>query len=108
MRRYISVLLFALLLLFGCARHFYTIKAGSVHVYLGASDAGKVYFASSLDGYELHEVTRNEDGMWETSVPAQREFRYFYIVDGQVFVPPCRLRERDDFGSENCVYCPDL
>jgi hypothetical protein len=108
MRRYLPVLLLLLVLLSGCARHFYTVKAGTVHLYLRASDAGTVYVASSLDGYALHELMRNEEGMWETALPAQQEFRYFYIVDGQVFVPPCRLRERDDFGSENCVYCPDL
>jgi len=107
MRRYIPLLLLAPMLLFGCASHFYTIKTGAVHVYLRASDADNVFFASSLDGYALHELTKNGDGLWETSIPAQYEFRYFYIVDGQVFVPPCRLRERDDFGSENCLYCPE-
>ena len=108
MRRYLPVLLLVLVLLIGCARHFYTVKEGTVQLYLRTSEAGTVYFASSLDGYELHELTRNEEGMWKTVVLAQQEFRYFYIVDGQIFVPTCRLRERDDFGSENCVYCPDL
>ncbi len=108
MGRYIPVLFLALLLLFGCASHFYTIKAGTVHVYLRAPYAGRVYFASSLDGYEFQEVTRNEDGVWEVTVSAEREFKYFYVVDGEAFLPPCRLKERDDLGSENCIYSPDM
>ena len=108
MRRYIPVLLLALLFLFGCTSHFYTIKASTVHVYLRAPYAGKIYFVSSLDEYEFHEVTRNEDGVWEVTVPAGREFRYFYVMDGEAFLPPCRLKEKDDFGSENCIYSPDM
>ncbi|TFG91508.1 MAG: hypothetical protein E4H15_05685 [Syntrophobacterales bacterium] len=108
MKRYLLAVIAVLGLLTGCATHFHAIRGDGVHLYLRAPSTGKVFFASSLDGYAPHPLTRNGEGVWETSVPAQREFRYFYIVDGKVFVPPCRLRERDDFGAENCVYCPDL
>jgi len=108
MKRYLPAVIVALVLLTGCAPHFHTIRGDGVHLYLRAPSANEVLLASSLDGYAPHPAKRNKGGVWETSVPEQREFRYFYIVDGQVFVPPCRLRERDDFGSENCVYCPDL
>lgn len=106
MHKTLSVAVVALLLLSGCAIHSQTVRNGWVHLSLRAPAAGEVLFVSSLDGYRRHPLTR--DGkLWETAVPARREFRYFYIVDGQVFAPPCRLRERDDFGSENCLYCPE-
>ncbi|MDD5723490.1 MAG: hypothetical protein PHY29_07080 [Syntrophales bacterium] len=108
MKRFLPSVVVALVLFTGCAPHFHTIRGDGVHLYLRAPSAGEVFFASSLDGYASHPATKNDRGVWEYSVPAQREFRYFYIVDGQVFVPPCRLREQDDFGSENCVYFPDL
>jgi hypothetical protein len=41
-------------------------------------------------------------------VPKDVEFRYFYIVDGVVYVPLCTSEEYDDFGSEICIYVPDM
>ena len=32
----------------------------------------------------------------------------FYIVDGAVYLPQCRLKEQDDFGSANCLYIPGM
>jgi hypothetical protein len=45
---------------------------------------------------------------WQIVVPAGRELRYFYVVDDQVFTPPCRFKERDDFGTQNCIYIPEM
>jgi hypothetical protein len=36
------------------------------------------------------------------------QFSYFYLVDGEVFLPECTLTESDDFGSRNCVYAPGM
>ena len=38
------------------------------------------------------------------SINASRDFRYFYLVDGKVLIPDCRMVEQDDFGGANCVY----
>jgi hypothetical protein len=46
--------------------------------------------------------------VWINRVPSGREFRYFYSVDGKILVPECALTEKDDFGSENCLYSPGL
>jgi len=88
--------------------HYYSVSQGTVSLYLNRSEASLVYFATSLDGYELHEAIRLDDGTWETQVPSDNEFKYFYIVDGVVYVPACTMTEKDDFGSENCIYVPGM
>ena len=105
MKRYFFFLFFAaFFVLPGCASHYYLVKGETVHIYLKSPSARTVLFASSLDGFEPHEAKKIDDDTWEITIPASREFKYFYIVDGVVYLPPCRLKEHDDFGSENCVY----
>jgi hypothetical protein len=105
-----KLLLFSTLLLVlttGCAGYHYTGRSGeSVSLYLRLPDAAKVRFASSIDGYQLHDVRKNALGFWQISMPLTAESTYFYIVDGAVYIPDCRFREIDDFGSENCLYLP--
>lgn len=109
MKRYVLSLIAALFLLSGCAaNHFYRIEGANVHFYLRAPDRTTVLFASSLDGYEFHETKRVKKGLWKVAVPAEKEFSYFYMVNGEVFLPPCEMKEKDDFGSENCIYSPDM
>ena len=67
-------------------------------------EARQVFFLSSLDGYEEHETRKIDDKTWEILVHADSEFKYFYMVDGKPFLPACSLKEKDDFGSENCIY----
>ncbi|SPD75192.1 conserved hypothetical protein [uncultured Desulfobacterium sp.] len=102
-----SALAVLLLLLTGCwGGHYYQENQGMVSIYLKRSDADEVYFASSLDGYKLHEADRIDNDTWEIRVPSSEEFRYFYMVDGDVYIPACRITEKDDFGSENCIFEP--
>jgi hypothetical protein len=98
-----------LLVLTGCGGgHYYQEKEGMVSIYLNRADAEMVYFSSSLDGYQLHKADKIDDDTWEFRVQSSEEFKYFYIVDGDVYVPPCRITEKDDFGSENCIYVPGM
>lgn len=98
----------ALIILSGCVNnYYYQIKNDKVHIFFHEPKAGKVFFLSSLDQFELHETVKNEKGQWEISVPAGQTFEYFFIVDGTLSIPPCNQKEKDDFGSENCVYMPD-
>jgi hypothetical protein len=92
----------------GCAVHSYESGEDGVRLYLRNPDARSVSFASSLDGFRLHKARKMDGGMWEVRVRSRDEFTYFYIVDGVLYAPPCPLREQDDFGSENCIYSPDL
>ncbi|MBW2636429.1 MAG: hypothetical protein JRC86_02685 [Deltaproteobacteria bacterium] len=109
MKRYVLPSIAAFFLLSGCAAsHFYRIEGANAHFYLRAPDSASVFFASSLDGYEFHEAKRVRNGLWKVTAPAGREFKYFYIVNGEVFFSSCELKEMDDFGSENCIYSPDM
>ena len=95
-----------LFLMPGCSAHYYRTRNNSVSFYLTAPAAHRVYFASSLDEFTLHAATRSSDQTWQIEVPDGREFKYFYVVDGNVYVPDCRLKETDDFGSQNCLFVP--
>ena len=96
-----------MLLAAGCSTHYYRTRADMLEIYLDKPDAHRVVFACSLDGFKPHEAN-HQGGRWVVSVQHKDQFRYFYMIDGKLFVPPCRLKERDDFGSENCIYNPEL
>jgi hypothetical protein len=109
MKKYVLLVIAILFLLTGCAsHHYYTVKEDAVHIYLTRPDARAVYFVSSLDTFEPIKAKKNGDETWEVTVPKDVEFRYFYIVDGVVYVPLCTFKEYDDFGSENCIYVPSM
>jgi len=80
----------------------------TVSLVVDRPDAETVYFACSLDRYEPRRAKKIGRSTWEVTVPADVEFRYFYVVDGLVYIPACRLKEDDDFGRKNCVYNPDM
>ncbi|MBI9090437.1 MAG: hypothetical protein JEZ12_14575 [Desulfobacterium sp.] len=107
-KRFYGVWVILLLLVAGCAQHFYRVGNGQVHLYLEAPEAESVYFLSSLDGFKPQAISKTPRGKWMVSLPGVREFRYFYLVDGQVYHPPCRYREADDFGAFNCIFSPDM
>jgi len=95
-----------LLLATGCATHYYRSNADSVTLYLKAPGARVVKLATSLDEFILHRVQSTGAGTWEITVPAAREFAYFYMVDGRFYLPDCELKETDDFGAQNCIFVP--
>ena len=105
--KFLLPILGGLLLLAGCATHTYQRHNGVVTLYLDAPAGRQVALACSRDGF-VPRPARRHYGRWEVTLPADSPFRYFYLVDGVVFVPPCRLREKDDFGAENCVFDPGL
>lgn len=91
----------------GCApRHLSTRQAAGVAFSLQAPNANEVLFASSLDQFRLHPIKKNDEGVWVTDSLVDREFRYFYVVDGGIYVPSCNYTEKDDFGKTNCIYQP--
>ena len=64
--------------------------------------------SSSVDGYQLHQAEKIDSKTWLVTMPVGSEFTYFYIIDGIAYVPPCRFKEKDDFGSENCIFIPEM
>ena len=108
MKVILSFLSISLLFTAGCAVQKYEVVNQELHIYLKNKGAEKVYLLTSLDQFEPHEVSATDSGTWEAILPSDMEFRYFYLVDGDVFLPDCELKEKDDFGSDNCIYIPLL
>ena len=108
MKRLITAILFLIMSLMGCAGHFYQVKGNLMHIYLEKPEAHTVSFASSEDGYQLHPAEKIDSKTWLVTMPVGLEFTYFYIIDDIAYVPSCRFKEKDDFGSENCVFIPDM
>ena len=91
----------------GCSPHYYCNDDNNLILHLWQPGAATVYLFSSLDGF-VPRAAEPRGGVWINRVPSGREFRYFYSVDGKILVPDCALTEKDDFGSENCLYSPGL
>ena len=108
MKRLLAILASISLILAGCAHHCVLVEADTVALSLTIPHAREVLFASSLDGYELHPARQKDNSVWVIQLPADRQFGYFYVVDGNVYIPDCSLTEHDDFGSRNCVFAPGM
>ena len=91
----------------GCATHYYQVKDDTLVLYLDKADVQEVILSCSLDDFEPHEA-RRVDGRWVVSLPSGSPFRYYYVLDGEMFLPPCQMKENDDFGSANCIFDPHL
>jgi len=90
-----------------CISHHYRIDGDLMILTLRYPDAQNVVLFCSLDGFEPRVATKVSNS-WESEVPAGETFRYFYRVDDTPFVPDCPMKEKDDFGFENCIYAPLL
>ncbi|MFH2066989.1 MAG: hypothetical protein ABIK15_17445 [Pseudomonadota bacterium] len=108
MKNYRSVFILLIFLATGCKSHFAEIRENRLFFYLHHSEARSVEIRCSLDGFKAHAATKTDDDLWEVSVPFTAETTYFYIIDGEVFLPACPFREKDDFGTENCIFIPDM
>lgn len=98
------VIILALCIASGCSGHYRTIDNTHVDFYLRSPAARSVSIVVSGDGFEKVPATRDRLGTWRVTLNRVDEFTYFYLVDGKVYVPECDLREKDDFGAENCVF----
>lgn len=90
----------------GCSAHFHMINSGQVEMYLRAPQAQSVILVVSSDPFQQVQAQRSNSGLWKVTLNRESEFKYFYLVDGKAYLPDCRLRENDDFGSKNCVFPP--
>lgn len=108
MKARVCFLIAAALLATGCSTHYYKMENNTLRVYLRNTDAREVLFSDSLHGFRPRKARKTDGETWEIDMPGNTEFRYYYLVDGDVFLPPCKFRESDDFGSENCIFVPNL
>ena len=105
---YTVMVLFVLLTAACSAKHYTRTAGNSVTFYYENSTAKEVMFASSIDQYNYHPAKIIRDDVWEVTVPLEKEFDYFYIVDGVITLPDCQLSVTDDFGSKNCLFVSGL
>lgn len=91
-----------------CATHPQKLGRDGVTLYLDVSSAGHVAFVCSLDQFRIRPMEKIGNDIWSIRVPADQYFSYYYIVDGELHIPDCSLKETDDFGSENCIYEPAM
>ena len=92
----------------GCTTHFVQSQSDMVVLYLKRPQAGQVMLACSIDGFTPRPARRLQNDLWEAVVEPNNEFRYFYIIDGTVYVPDCRFQEADGWGGKNCIYIPRM
>jgi len=105
--KFLLLIIPLLAVLTGCAAsHFVEQKSDSLFFSLRFPKATRVQFSSSVDNFALHDTIKNKAGVWQLMIPFSLELKYFYIVDGSVYLPDCKLKETDDFGAENCLYQP--
>lgn len=90
-----------------CGTHHYQISGNDMVLVLRKPDTKKVVMFCSLDGFKPRKA-KKVSGNWELEMPANEAFRYFYMVDDEPYLPDCPMKEKDDFGFENCIYDPLL
>jgi hypothetical protein len=50
-------------------------------------------------------IKAEKDGKrWIIEAPDATRFKYFFKLDGKIYLPKCELKEQDDFGGHLCIY----
>jgi len=96
-------------LLSGCAslpQHEARIEAETVTLVLRAPHAVNVQLVASSNQFAPAPARRDQDGVWVVRGLANADFQYFYLVDGLVALPDCRIKVSDDFSAMNCRHLP--
>ena len=106
MKQSIIPVLIILFIAGGCTAHYHVIDNGQVEMYLMAPQAESVVLVISGDPFREIQALRDDSGIWKVTLNRLNEFKYFYLVDGNAYLPDCPLKENDDFGSNNCIFSP--
>ena len=96
-------------MLSGCSTVSYSVKRydHTIAFYARIPNAKTVYFVSNLTNFKKVKAKKESGNLWKATLPYNGGIvRYFYIVDGKVYLPPCKSYEKDDFGGKDCVYLP--
>lgn len=104
----LPLMLLALLVSACAGKHYSKLNGDEVTFYYKDPEAQDVLFASSRDNYKLLAAREIKNHLWEVSIPVEKGFAYFYVVDGVITLPDCPFTENDDFGSRNCLYKVDM
>jgi len=101
----LSVVIILFLMTIACSKHYVRQSEDSLSFYYNGKDVEKVLFYSDINNYAGRNFEKN-DGNWIYTLnkPADLgEIKFFYKVDGKVYLPECRMKIKDDFGGELCV-----
>lgn len=90
----------------GCPPLLLPHSGHELRIFLDRPEAKEVKFLSSLNRYKPVSMNRIDSGIWEIRVPEDKEFDYFFSIDGSLYTPNCRLRQMDDWGGRQCIYSP--
>jgi hypothetical protein len=108
-----GLLLPFVLLILACAHapHQVIASRDQIRFRLSAPEARSVVLVLISEKIKKHASELIAGGMWEVRVPLDTskppmDIKYFYLVDGDFFLPSCSMRDIDDFGAENCVLSP--
>ncbi|SDO65335.1 hypothetical protein [Desulforhopalus singaporensis] len=101
----LMILLVLTMTLCSCATYRSGLNGREITLVLNNPHARQVTFFSSLDNFYGQKL-QNQKGLWKITVATTTAFRYFYIIDDNIYLPPCPLQEQDDFGEKNCVFEP--
>ncbi|MBU0961162.1 MAG: glycogen-binding domain-containing protein [Proteobacteria bacterium] len=97
--------LFLVLFTMGCVKqHSVQVNGDSLSFYYCDPNAKEILFASSADHFRCHPAIKGPEDVWQVTVPLEKEFVYFYIIDGELTLPDCPDTVFDDFGTKNCLY----
>ncbi len=100
-----SVVIILFLAVMACSKHYVKQSEDSLYFYYNGKDAEKVLFYSDINNYAGRSFKKSE-GYWiyilNKPVEAE-EIKFFYKVDGKVYLPECRMKINDDFGGKLCV-----
>jgi hypothetical protein len=99
-------ILAAVLVVGGCTAHYHVVNNGRIEMYLTAPQAQSVVLVIAGDPFQKIQALREASGTWKVTLNQSGEFKYFYLMDNKAYLPECRLKEHDDFGSDNCVFSP--
>ncbi len=97
----------SIFLLSACSISSYSIKrqGNLISFYLRNPTAKSVYFVSNLTNFKKVKSIKENKKVWKTTLRySGGVIKYFYIVDGKTYLPPCNSYENDDFGGKDCVY----
>ncbi|KAA0258568.1 hypothetical protein FHQ18_05260 [Deferribacter autotrophicus] len=101
-----SIIILLSFLFISCASHYVKKKDDSLLFYLRDDSSKNIELYVDVDGFEKHKAEKIKNDIWVVKIkhPASKEIKYFYKVDGKLYIPDCELKEKDDFGGENCIF----
>jgi len=92
----------------GITQHSVQVHNNSLSFYYNDAKAKEILFSSSANHFNCQPAMKGPGNVWQVTVPLNKEFSYFYIVDGETTLPDCINTELDDFGAKNCLYLSSM